>query len=110
MQAAHIGTLLVPARVCVKVSATSQAVARRAQVCMTRARYPREGGRSLSAKNRGETEGADHPRRSKNPSTSDKKGRKQRPSDLGRALRSIYDDTLRENVPDDFIDLLGKLS
>ncbi|HEU5286328.1 MAG TPA: NepR family anti-sigma factor [Sphingomicrobium sp.] len=36
--------------------------------------------------------------------------RKQRASELGRALRSIYDDTLRESVPDDFMDLLGKLS
>jgi hypothetical protein len=36
--------------------------------------------------------------------------RKQRAADLGRALRSIYDDTLRETVPDDFTDLLGKLS
>lgn len=36
--------------------------------------------------------------------------RKQRGSELGRALRSIYDDTLRESVPDDFLDLLGKLS
>ena len=40
----------------------------------------------------------------------DKGVRKQRASDLGRALRSIYDDTLRESVPDDFNDLLGKLS
>ena len=40
----------------------------------------------------------------------DKGVRKQRASDLGRALRSIYDDTLRESVPDDFLDLLGKLS
>ena len=35
--------------------------------------------------------------------------RRQRASELGRALRSIYDDTLRESVPDDFLDLLGKL-
>jgi len=28
---------------------------------------------------------------------------------IGRALRSVYDDTLREDVPADFIDLLGKL-
>jgi hypothetical protein len=28
---------------------------------------------------------------------------------VGRALRSVYDDTLREEVPDDFLDLLGKL-
>jgi len=40
----------------------------------------------------------------------DRGARKQRASDLGRALRSIYDDTLRESVPDDFSDLLGKLS
>ena len=38
------------------------------------------------------------------------KGRKQRASDIGRALRTIYDDTLREAVPDDFSDLLGKLT
>ena len=42
--------------------------------------------------------------------TGDKKGKKQRTSEVGRALRSVYDDTLRENVPDDFLDLLGKLS
>ena len=36
--------------------------------------------------------------------------RKKRAADLGRALRSVYDDTLRESVPDEFIDLLGKLS
>ena len=33
----------------------------------------------------------------------------QRSGDLGRALRSVYDDTLRESVPDDFLNLLGKL-
>lgn len=48
---------------------------------------------------------------SKDASSPKEKGvRKQRASDLGRALRSIYDDTLRESVPDDFQDLLGKLS
>jgi len=36
--------------------------------------------------------------------------RGKRTADIGRALRSVYDETLRENVPDDFIDLLGKLS
>ncbi len=36
--------------------------------------------------------------------------RKPRGADIGRALRSVYDDTLRESVPDDFSDLLGKLS
>jgi hypothetical protein len=36
--------------------------------------------------------------------------KKKRAADLGRALRSVYDDTLRESVPDEFTDLLGKLS
>lgn len=40
----------------------------------------------------------------------DSKGRKPRANDIGRALRSVYDDTLRESVPGDFMDLLGKLS
>ena len=43
-------------------------------------------------------------------STGDHKNRKQRAGDLGRALRTVYDDTLREPVPDDFTNLLGKLS
>jgi len=64
----------------------------------------------LSAKKRSETEAAGHPRRSKTSPTSDRNGRKARSSDLGRALRSVYDDTLRESVPDDFLDLIGKLS
>ncbi len=29
---------------------------------------------------------------------------------LGRALKTVYDNTLREDVPQDFLDLLGKLS
>lgn len=40
----------------------------------------------------------------------EKGARKHRAADLGRALRSVYDDTLRESVPDDFLDLLGKLT
>ena len=39
-----------------------------------------------------------------------RKGRRQKAGDIGRALRTIYDDTLRENVPDDFLNLLGKLN
>ena len=30
--------------------------------------------------------------------------------EVGKALRSAYDEALREEVPDDFLDLLGKLS
>jgi hypothetical protein len=63
----------------------------------------------LSAKKRSETEGAGDIGRSKKSQASDRGARKQRSSDLGRALRSVYDDTLRESVPDDFLSLLGKL-
>lgn len=31
-------------------------------------------------------------------------------SDLGKALKTVYDETVREDIPDDFLDLLGKLS
>ncbi len=31
------------------------------------------------------------------------------PGSLGRALKTVYDDTLRVDVPQDFLDLLGKL-
>jgi hypothetical protein len=65
------------------------------------------GNEELSAKKRSETEGAGHIRRSKKSAPSDRNARK---SDLGRALRSVYDDTLRESVPDDFLNLIGKLS
>ncbi len=38
------------------------------------------------------------------------KDRKQDKANVvGRALRTIYDETLREDIPDDFLDLLGKL-
>jgi len=63
----------------------------------------------LSAKNRNESEGSAGSGRSKKPNMPDKNARKQRSGDLGRALRSIYDDTLREAVPDDFLKLIGKM-
>ena len=36
--------------------------------------------------------------------------RGQRTGDVGRSLRSVYDETRREDVPDDFLNLLGKLN
>ena len=39
----------------------------------------------------------------------DKKVRHDRSGTVGRALRTVYDDTLREDVPKDFLDLLRKL-
>ena len=41
--------------------------------------------------------------------SSDKKTRKDRTGTIGRALRIVYDDTLREEVPKDLFDLLRKL-
>lgn len=38
-----------------------------------------------------------------------KKKSSSRPADVGRALRSVYDDTLREDIPADLKDLLGRL-
>lgn len=64
----------------------------------------------MSVRKRSDTEGAGDSRRSKQSAASDRGSRKARSSDLGRALRSVYDDTLRETVPDDFLNLLGKLS
>lgn len=63
----------------------------------------------MSAKKRSESEEAAQTKRPKKPSP-DRQSRKQRSADLGRALRTIYDDTLRESVPDDFLSLIGKLS
>jgi hypothetical protein len=39
----------------------------------------------------------------------DQKKRKATGGAITRALRSVYDDTLHEDVPADFLDLLGKL-
>ena len=70
---------------------------------------PREGDERLSAKKRTESDGSAHSQRSRKSNMPQKNVRKPRPSDLGRALRSIYDDTLREPIPDDFVNLIGKL-
>ena len=61
----------------------------------------------MSARKGSETEGAAHSRRSKKSKPSDRTARK---GELGRALRTVYDDTLREAVPDDFLNLIGKLT
>jgi hypothetical protein len=64
----------------------------------------------LSAKKRSETDGGRDVRQPGHRPASDRKVRKPRSGDIGRALRTIYDDTLREPVPDDFRDIIGKLS
>ncbi len=66
----------------------------------------------MSGRQAGDTDGAKDikGKHAKKVAANDTKGRKQRAGDVGRALRSIYDDTVREPVPDDFAALLGKLS
>jgi len=63
----------------------------------------------LSGKVRGEPKTPSRSKGADKMAAPDRKARKQRSSDLGRALRSAYDDTLREPVPDEFLDILGKL-
>ena len=64
----------------------------------------------MSGTHKGESQSAGKRRIGRKVDSGDKKDRRQRTSDVGRALRSVYDDTLRESVPDDFKDLLGRLS
>jgi len=63
-----------------------------------------EGDESLSGSTK-----ANGGRGSSEPSKTDKKPRKDRTGTVGRALRTVYDDMLREEVPRDFLDLLRKL-
>jgi hypothetical protein len=54
-------------------------------------------------------------RKSERPSSGNKvspRAKSNTPPDspeVGRALRSVYDDTLNEKIPPDLLDLLGKL-
>ena len=68
------------------------------------------GDECLSDRQKGDS--IETPRKKSKPDANrgEKKPARQRASDVGRALRSVYDETLREEVPDDFSDLLGKLS
>jgi hypothetical protein len=63
-----------------------------------------EGDESLSGSTK-----ANGARSSSEPGSPEKKSRKDRTGTIGRALRTVYDDMLREEVPRDFIDLLRKL-
>ena len=69
--------------------------------------YPGEGEYELS-----ENRNNDHlaGKSKSNPRARRKPEAGSKASELGKALRSVYDTTLREDVPDDFLNLLGKLS
>ena len=77
---------------------------------MTACQAWRKGDERLSDKQKGGSiTNSDDQKKPATPHGGKKPG-KQRANDVGRALRSVYDETLRESVPDDFKDLLGKLS
>ena len=66
----------------------------------------REGDERLSGKQAGGArDGSAIPWASR--SIKDRK--KDKANVVGRALRTVYDETLREDIPDEFLDLLGKL-
>ena len=72
--------------------------------------HPREGDEDLSEGSKREPSAAgrdkNRPGRSRKPDS----GGRPKSGDLGKALRSVYDTTLREDIPRDFLDLLGKLT
>lgn len=68
--------------------------------------YAREGDDSLSGTSSSKASG-NRGRTGAGPEI--KKTRKDRAGTVGRALRTVYDDMLREDVPKDFLDLLRKL-
>ena len=63
-----------------------------------------EGDERLSADSKA-SGGREHPAAG----APNKRKRKGKRGSVGRALRTVYDDMLREDVPKDFLDLLGKL-
>lgn len=71
---------------------------------MREATLRREGIEGLNANKES------HPQDDKTKGAKGAKRRGQAADDVGKALRSAYDETLREDVPDDFLSLLGKLS
>lgn len=64
----------------------------------------------MSDRQKGDSIGTSQHKKKSVAARPEKPSGKQRASDVGRALRSVYDETLREDVPDDFSKLLGKLS
>ena len=74
--------------------------------CIFGASVAREGDERLSGNQAG-----DAPDGGKTPSAarSIKDRKKDKATIVGRALRTVYDETLREEIPADFLDLLGKL-
>ena len=69
--------------------------------------YALEGDDSLSGTSSSSKASGSRGRSGAGPDS--RKPRKDRTGTVGRALRTVYDDTLREAVPKDFLELLRKL-
>lgn len=67
---------------------------------------PREGDMGLSGSDKRGKDHADDAARNPSP---DKAKRKGSGDDVSRVLKTVYDDTLREDVPKELRDLLDKL-
>ncbi|MCA1653191.1 MAG: hypothetical protein LC656_03105 [Sphingomonadales bacterium] len=83
---------------------------RRFKVVRALEHRPHEGDERLSGSDKAEARDGDRTRGvGEGKSVATKKKLPSRPADVGRALRSVYDDTLREDIPSDLKDLLGRL-
>ena len=74
------------------------------------ATHPGEGDEELSEERDNDPPAGGQREKSKSRRARKAKSPPAKAGDVGRALRSVYDNTLREDVPPDFLDLLGKLS
>ncbi|RST31802.1 hypothetical protein HMF7854_13875 [Sphingomonas ginkgonis] len=68
------------------------------------------GGERLSANKKAKPDRPDAANDAPISEDTKRKKRGSTPNDVGKALRTVYDETLQESVPNDFLDLLGKLS
>lgn len=72
--------------------------------------HPREGDEDLSEGSKRDPSAAGRDKQRSGKGRKPNSGGRPKGGDLGKALRSVYDTTLREDIPSDFLDLLGKLS
>jgi len=87
----------------------SQCVSRSCVVEFGHASLRMRGGERLSGSKKAGNRKAGSNRVPGKDGARDRKRAKASNGSISRALRSVYDDTLREDIPADFIDLLGKL-
>ena len=72
--------------------------------------HPREGDEDLSEGSKSDPSAAGRDKQRSAKGRKPNSGSRAKGGDLGKALRSVYDTTLREDIPSDFLDLLGKLN